>query len=109
MIFSFAISNAEESNTACDLKAEIQKMVAEEIANKIINTQSLESRDLTWRTPLHNAFLNGKLLLAKALMDAGARVDAKDRCRYTPLDYAAGVKPAGKCNTPCRGLCTFHY
>ena len=60
---------------------------------------SLDAADGTGRTPLHGAAYIGYTELVQLLVDAGARLDAKDKGGSTdsnepliPLDYAIGVR-----------------
>ena len=52
----------------------------------------MDAEDSNGRTPLHAAAFEGHEAAAKALIKAGANVNAKDNDGWTPLDWAESKK-----------------
>ncbi len=72
---------------------------------------SIDAKDESGETSLHLAVREGNLIVAKALVDRGADVNAKNKCGKTPLDLAEtddlvkllrkhGAKKGEKITTP---------
>ena len=54
-----------------------------------ISHKSLFYRDKSKDTPLHSAVRNGKITVARLLLEKGALIEARDKDNNTPLHLAA--------------------
>ena len=107
-IESLMISNRDKAalrNAAAKYKENIVELfaavkkegtTADQINAILDNGAYVNARDVNQVTPLHYASINGNMEVAKALVDRGADIDAKDKFNRTPHDMtgAAGFNKA---------------
>jgi ankyrin repeat protein len=58
----------------------------------IKNGMDIHVKDFLGRTPLHSAFMLGKVDMARALINLGLDANEKDNYGKTPLDLAKEMK-----------------
>jgi ankyrin repeat protein len=86
-----AVTNSPDKLTALHVAVEENKP---ELAELILKRRSVnkEAKDIYGYTPLHLAVHAENPKFVKLLVDAGAKITAKDKEGQTPVDLARGVK-----------------